>query len=934
LPLFLFLSLPTSADKFSSLKYLTKVQSIIQDENHFIWLADHKGLIRFDGNNFINYSSSSNEWKIPFTWVHSISQVDNNFLVATEKDGLWIFEPNTGLAKKISIDVYEPNIYDAISFKSNYYLDIPNKFYSYNPKEQTTTLLNSDIKIRKLKKTKKYLYASSQTGLFRLNNNKLIKILDTPISAMTSLDDGLIAFSKDHIYYFNDNAPQISIISKNTIHASARVQGTEDVFTLDRQGNIKKYSSKALKELPHNYSSFPPIYAKELILDTSGVLWATSSQGVKRLSPSFTKDNPMSFNVVNNTIEISSIKNRVVLGTNGDGIHQLSEKDIIFTKEINDKLTNKNKRITDLLHVKDELYIATFEGLWRYSLQDNQLSKVNFTDKKVLLLKLTHKDGLLYIATNNEGVYIYDLQKKQIIEHIYKGLSSVEVIDVLPQIDNTIWLATAAGIDIYDNTTKKTQHINTPAKNKIISLVHYDHKIFASSKGDGILVFNLSGDLLEHLANGVDFTQIQVIKNEVWAPAQHGLYIINPNDYRIKMIPNTEKYTFTDAPILLKNTVYVPHYGGVLEVPLLKQKTFNPKVLISKTTITGQPELLNKTIKVDSSNAVITLELASLDYREGQEKKFKYRINDGVLNEINGNQLTLTGLSPGMYYLEIMGTNSLGQWSDYKAYTEINVAYPWYWTAKMRVFYVIFAIITIIAIIRLVSLRHQSLTKVHKLLSAELKSKGNTAINLNRNLAMASRMIKESKDHYIQIKEVQIHDIQMDYTALEQQQNHCINEVGKLLSSSLDEIQKTTHSQEPDALYGNDLLIGLPFMLKHLHKKHDIFISEKIEITVHTLSFELQADIYKIIYEAFSAAILNSEARHFTLAIRIFKEKFWITLTDDIDSFVNFDSKVSFNMAMYYIRQIVEKHNASMNIFNSSDQGSQLVISIPLMNIN
>ena len=37
---------------------------------------------------------------------------------------------------------------------------------------------------------------------------------------------------------------------------------------------------------------------------------------------------------------------------------------------------------------------------------------------------------------------------------------------------------------------------------------------------------------------------------------------------------------------------------------------------------------------------------------------------------------------------------------------------------------------------------------------------------------------------------------------------------------------------------------------------------------------------------------------------------------------------------MYYIRQIAQKYKASVNTFDEQDKGSQLVISIPLMNIS
>ena len=91
--------------------------------------------------------------------------------------------------------------------------------------------------------------------------------------------------------------------------------------------------------------------------------------------------------------------------------------------------------------------------------------------------------------------------------------------------------------------------------------------------------------------------------------------------------------------------------------------------------------------------------------------------------------------------------------------------------------------------------------------------------------------------------------------------------------------------------------------------------------------------MYRIIYEAITSAILNGEGRNYHVAMQIFKQKLWLTLSDDTKSFVSFNNKIQFDMSIYYVRQIASKYNASVNTFEDKSQGSQLVISFPLMNV-
>ncbi len=879
--------------------------AIVQDHQGFIWTAGHNGLTRHNSNKSITFSSRNKDWPLPFDWIQSVSLLNNNkLLLATENNKLWQFDTTTGKSSPINVNIHQQQIIHAVEHQGGYFINVPNKLYYVDKINNQTILLADNIDIVDLKATKKYLYVTTSNGLFKLVNYKLTKVISGNLTAMASNNETIVVAAHQQLIFIDDDGNQKQIPIKDAVYAITAEINTPNIFTVSSKGQIRKYSTNDSAELTHAYPNSSAIFTRAMLQDSSGVLWLLTSQGIIKLSTSYAINHQKVFDVTINGIALATLNNDLIIGSYGKGLSSQIKQNPELFDHINQQLTYKARIITDLLSYGNDLYIASFDGLWRYNSIKNTVARVSFPANNDLLLNISIKDNFLYIATDDNGFYIYDLNKKTLIDHVKsQQVASEESIDILPLSDGSIWIATTTGVNVYNPITKEITKVDSPGQNKVSSLLEYENKIFVATKGDGIFVYNQKQELLSHFATKISFVYLSLINDEIWATAEPGLYKINPRSYQLTLEPNTEQYTFTSPPVILNNTAYIGHYGGILELPLSNNKKFNPKVYISKTQVSGQVTLLNKSINVQSPNDVITLELASLDYRSGQDKEYKYQINNGLWHQVNGDSLTLTGLSSGQYNIEIMATNSLGQWSDIKAYTEINVAYPWYWTPQIRVLYTVAIICIILLIFWLLYLRSQSISHIHQLLKADLHSRGKTALNVSRNLNLALDFIESDK--------------------------------GKskiILQQCIDELNKNDTNTAPDSLYGNSLLTTLPFLCEYVHKKYHVNLKSQIEIDEKQLSYEMQADIYKIIYEAIISAILNSNGRNFKISMQEFKGKLWLTINDDSHSFANYNNKINFDMAMYYIRQIAAKYKASVNTFDEQDSGSQLVISIPIIN--
>jgi ligand-binding sensor domain-containing protein len=895
----------SEANNPSSFKTLSNVNKILQDKDGFIWLAGQQGLTRVDANSNITFSLSNQEWPLPYSWIHNMSLIDDKLLLATETHGLWLFDTQTGTVKKIPVDTPRQNHFDAVMFKDQYYINAPDKLYRYNPSTKETNIIESNISIDHLVHNQQHLYIANEEGLFQLNDDRLTNIINEPITALKAISNAVIAISTNNIYRISDDGTISSIKHYETIYGLTKAFNSDDFFTVNKKNIITKYNGLTLSTIPHHYGQSKTVRIRDIFHDASGVLWLVSNQGVEQVNENYITNHEVIFDIPINANEIKFFDDEIIIGSYGAGLQNFLKP--IFKPSVNTAFTKKGLKIFDAIEVNNNLYIASLDGLWHYDKNQEKVTKLNIIADQ-LVLKLKHKNNLLYIATNNHGLYTYDLTSKKITNHIdvQKGLLSPEIIDVLPLDNGKIWIANSRHISIYQQATKLIKTLKSPNKSKVISFVLADNKIFASTLGDGILVFNQQGDLLAQLYKSHSFTEMIAINGDVWASGQPGLYRISPQNYQVTMIENTQQYSFVSSMLVKDDTLYAIHYSGILALDLSEQKQFNSNVIISKTTISGKANLLNKSIKIESGNDVISLDLASLDYRPGLAKKYQYRINNSQWQQISNNQLTLTGLASGHYDVEIMATNSLGHWSDVKAYTEIDVAYPWYWTIELKILYIIIALFIVLLIAWLLFLRAKSIRNIHNLLKDDMKNCGRIMKTIQRNLQLTSTSLASNE----------------------------IEQSKQLVEKSLVMLKESLDSQEPDSLAGKDLSVAIPYLADYIHSKYEVKLHCSIDDKIDSLNYELKSDVYKVIFEALISAIFKSEAQNFNLTLQEVKKKLWLSINSDNDSFNQLNSRINFDLASYTIRQITTKHHASLNTFDNDDGSSQLVISFPLMTLN
>ena len=597
--------------------------SITQDSNGFIWLIGQHGLLRFDGYNTIRFSSTST-WSVPFTWAHAVEKDQSKFIVATEESGSWHFDPQTGVSEPLKFQTPKNFHYQTLRFQDKYYTYSLNNVYEYDPATRKTQSIMTTDAVYELAKTKELLFINGKDkGLYSYNNTDIKRIYDGPVKKITTINDYVIVLTPSTLISFKGNEKIAETNIPPNVTSLVKAFNSDNFFTISSSGKINKYVSKTLELLKHGFSDAGKGRVISAFHDSSNVLWIASNFGVQTLTESKIINHPIVYDITYNANQTAYYQNEILIASYGNGLQRFSSEYSVLPEEVNNRFTKKALRTMDTVSIEGNLYIATFDGLWKFSGLSKQLERVNFPSNDKLLLQLTYQDGLLYIGSNYDGLYVYDVDKGHVIDHVTtsEGILSNEITDILSFNDGATWLSNTDGISIYNRYTKFVKNIPAHGNSKFISLIRSKDKIFAATMGDGIYIYNKQGELLSKIAEGIQFDRGSVINDEIWIGSSAGLYTIDPFTYDINLIPSTEKYSFSGQGYLHNGKVFLAHYGGVLEVPVERSNEFNAKVHVSKTTVSGVPYLLNHKATLSSSNDVVNLDLVSLDYRPGQDKK-------------------------------------------------------------------------------------------------------------------------------------------------------------------------------------------------------------------------------------------------------------------------------------------------------------------------
>ncbi len=485
------------------------VNTIIQDDQGFMWFGTHDGLNKFDGYSFKVFRNDANNPK----------SIPNNLVRSLQKDkngNLWMINTNAGITKldpkteEFTTYRHEKGVLDSApnSEASSIYIDLHNRLWVCSKVGISILDLNEDILsfshypiINKQTKevisvnsvfqcADEQIWVGTDSGLFKAFFNGKTNITFVDVTEDLSLDHlpSVQAFLEDDnsnffvgtgnaVFQKRKGENQFKEIYKSTVFGLA-TDDSGSLWVASAAGLYKLLFDKRNNSFQHQetfrYDIAKPLglnrtSIKSLYRDRSGIFWAgTKGGGINKFSP---EKNP--FITIKKTLAPTSLSYNNIrtlfkdsqgtlwVGTEGGNLNYSNNENL-------QELSFNEVRETRNVFTLEEVKIGEDNFLFIGRQSDKSLSRIKLNKEKrykvddikvlpsikrsVFALKQT-QDGFLWVGTYSKGLYKLELDHqldKEKITHFTKnnsGLSSQIIRSFMQDKAGNLWIGTAEGLN-------------------------------------------------------------------------------------------------------------------------------------------------------------------------------------------------------------------------------------------------------------------------------------------------------------------------------------------------------------------------------------------------------------------------------------------------------------------------------------------------------
>lgn len=535
------------------------ISDVIQGPNGFIWMATNYGLVRYDGENFLNYSHDENDsLSISSNYLHDLCWDEKGFLWIGTINGLNKFNPYIEEFSQYyfpdSMQVFEmSNIYQIINSRDDSLLWLASNnllrfnkvseefevFYchsedaqSYNNSTQNFNYLEFD------KQDSSLIWLSGQKGMFSysIDDSMFKKHFTIPnLKRFHQFDNNefVIGSWEQGLVHFNSTTGKVrKIRNKGVINYPVQIDENKVLFA-DFELGILEYdnSEKKLRYLKGIRGKDYSLKQNEVrnMSKTGQLIWVNGNSGsnedlsIQVLDPSLnnfqfhplepdTEYNPNS-NFPSNIVFNDSTSEYLLVTSTGEGLYILDDN-LLPEKKIEFHEENIFNLASD---EEGNLIASTHNKVFSYSFQSHQLREIVNNNIEAIGSNINYITFANYgfqdkfwIGTFNGGLIEINPQNNDIIQHVEpfqkKGVNSrnIGVLCAENSGDSTMWVGTTHGLYAYDGNvfTRYDDSDHDVLIFDNISWMVSDNKgnLWMSNQENGIQLFDVNKrKIIKHL---------------------------------------------------------------------------------------------------------------------------------------------------------------------------------------------------------------------------------------------------------------------------------------------------------------------------------------------------------------------------------------------------------------------------------------------------
>lgn len=365
------------------------VYETYQDHEGFIWIATDNGLNRFDGYDFkIFYHDTEDSTSISNNVVRAILEDSNGNLWIGTLDGLNLYNRKTETFKR----------FDTTQNSSNIRLDMQHMFLDNG-------------------------------GKIWFNNLRTIGWFDTNSLAFGFIDAGY-------------SASTLAIDRRNGIWMSSR-NGTLEKYIVDTKSIRLLKKTNSTDKIPLHWGSY------------SNTLWIKRSS----LSDSFKVKTSILPRLPNDAFArelLETDENTLWIGTE-TGLY-IYLKDVQELKSID--LGNSSTLSSAIRSIDSDrnggVWVGTLSGLFHFDAFQKPFEHIDIVNASSdVVMGIESSSQTIYANALGRGLYTYDLKSGQVKKRLFsqkapEGFDFIWAIETVPESDFPLWLATDAGLLLYN----------------------------------------------------------------------------------------------------------------------------------------------------------------------------------------------------------------------------------------------------------------------------------------------------------------------------------------------------------------------------------------------------------------------------------------------------------------------------------------------------
>ncbi len=897
------------------------VYDLCEDQKGFLWIATDNGTVRFDGKNFLNYTTSnglpSNDVlrivmeKKGTIWAVCYNQPPSYF---DEKSNRFVsFESNKTI-KEISSLLLQPIILKngGIVFKS---AKGNLKFLDH----KLIAIYKSTTKIEISKQNSGFSLKSSitpkKTTEIRLLKNKMsvysFQHKESTIS-VCELENEYYVFFSTEFYRIRKN---LSRKNSKKIYIGEKVNWYKfhenELHVFTENGTIINFDLKTLKK-KIVYKNRKGSNITSSLFDKNKNLWiGTIENGLEYYtkSPIKTYSTPK---ISNNFLSILKTKDAVYAGNYSSQLITIHH-----SKTKVHSLNNSSKKnwIRFISSFNKKVIAVSDNG---YAVNFGSLIPIYYHNLKISLKTACKLNDSILIIGSNDGLFKLNALTNYYCSFLPK---KVKILALEKNNESSFYFLTNEGLFLYSFKNNKVD--------KILNQFNFNQLAFGSK--DEIWISTFKGDLLllrnkkiyrtiknsEGLPENI--TKIIATKNRLWIASKTGLYILTKNDFKIYKLSKFDGLPSQEinAICLNNDTIYAATTNGIAQLPVaMKIHKYDINPTITTLKINNELFPVRHFYKLDEEKKSISIQLAGVDL-SGHFKKFQYALNNSSSwQNLEGNNLNLI-LKGGENLLAIRAMDVNENIGKKTIRLHFNVDLPFYtkiWFWILTVFGSSFLVFILILRRRLSQTKKEfekqlALEQQRSAITADLHDEiGSSLSSLQINSAIANIVYESDPD---QTKKI--------LTKIEVQAELLAERVGDII-----------WSMKP----GNEEFLALSSRIKNFTNdilgetkiKYSFQIDQSIDTFLTKVS--IRKNLLLFMKEAINNAAKYSQAKQLKISLSIVNQEIQIEISDDG---IGFDTTITKGNGLGNMQKRIAEINGNLTIVSEPNKGTIITATIPIV---